>query len=74
MLTGWDLKVPCNDIKVRDNGVWIKEWDYDPTNPGKLHYVLSWAGEGFQRIRHKVTVLGLRPAPLPRGVSPLAKE
>jgi len=33
MLTGWDLKAPCNDIKVRDIGVWIKEWDYDPTKP-----------------------------------------
>jgi hypothetical protein len=69
MLTGWNLQYDCNDEHVKEIGMWISDWSYDPPATGAggtLHYSL------FSILRdndneppymhdHKVTVLGLRP-------------
>ena len=69
MLTGWELRYPCDDEHVKEIGVWIDKWRYDkdPANPhGRLSYTISSTlrdkegGPGHIR-RHKVTILGLRP-------------
>jgi hypothetical protein len=69
MLTGWELRYPCDDENVKEIGIWIDKWQYvkDPTAAtGRLSYTLSSVlrdkddNPGHNR-RHKVTILGLRP-------------
>jgi hypothetical protein len=69
MLTGWQLEYLCDDKHVKDVGVWIDEWSYQPPAGGSggiLRYKLSsiLADNDSTRAHtssHKVTVLGLRP-------------
>jgi hypothetical protein len=69
MLTGWDLRYPCQDKNVKEIGVWIDEWNYvkDPANPhGRLSYKLSSVlrdkdSDPAHDHSHKITILGLRP-------------
>jgi hypothetical protein len=69
MLTGWELRYPCNDENVKEIGIWIDRWEYvkDPAvSTGRLSYTLSSVlhdkdnDPGHNR-RHKVTILGLKP-------------
>lgn len=78
MLTGWELDYLGSDHNVQKIGAWITDWDYDPTNPGRLHYKLSSVlrdkdGSPCFDSRHKVTILGFRPVTLPRAASPRVK-
>jgi hypothetical protein len=69
MLTGWDLEYACSDQHVKEIGMYIRQWSYQPPaggTGGTLRYTLSSILEdddGFPPYfhSHKVTVLGLRP-------------
>ncbi len=69
MLTGWDLGFDCSDQHVKEIGVWIDHWSYQPPSGaegGTLRYTLSSVlrdndnSPGFAHS-HKVSILGLRP-------------
>ena len=36
MLTGWELEYLCSDKHVKDIGVWIDSWSYQPPANGTL--------------------------------------
>ena len=68
MLTGWELSIGNDDEEVKEIGVWIDNLRYEK-NPaattGTLRYKLSSLmkdrdGSPGSRVRHKVTILGLR--------------
>jgi hypothetical protein len=68
VLTGWELEYGCDDQKVKEIGIWIDKMDYDPVNPGRLHYTLSSIlrdddTQPYFLSKHKVNVLGIKPAP-----------
>lgn len=77
VLTGWQLEYLCDDKHVKDVGVWIDEWSYQPPTGGIggiLRYKLSsiLADDNSSRTHsssHKVTVLGLRPVVVGRNVT-----
>jgi hypothetical protein len=68
MLTGWELEYPCEDHHVKEIGIGIVDWSYDPPAGGvggTLHYTLisdlyDNSNNGGVSS-HKVTVLGFRP-------------
>jgi hypothetical protein len=68
MLTGWDLQYDCGDQHVKEIGIYIEDWSYQPPaggSGGTLHYKLKSIladndGIPFFFHSHKVTVLGLR--------------
>ena len=70
MLTGWDVQYLCSDEHVKDVGVWIDDWSYQPpsgASGGTLQYTLSsiLADNDSTRthiVSDRVTVLGLRAA------------
>lgn len=68
MLTGWDLQYLCDDHHVKEAGIWIDHWSYEPPGPGAaggtLHYTVSSIlrdndNSGFAS-KHKISILGLR--------------
>ncbi|HTP26631.1 MAG TPA: hypothetical protein VMK12_13385, partial [Anaeromyxobacteraceae bacterium] len=68
MLTGWDLEYLCTDHHVREAGVVIQDWDYQPPANGvggKLRYslmsVLVDDSNSVFGHSHKVSVLGFKP-------------
>jgi len=69
MLTGWDLEYLCNDQHVKEIGIWIDNWSYQPPAGGAggiLRYTLGSVLRDDDNNpdyghSHKVTVLGLRP-------------
>jgi hypothetical protein len=82
MLTGWDLQYLCDDHHVRDVGIWIDHWTYQPPGPGAaggtLRYTLSSIlrdddNNGFA-ANGKVTILGLRPISGGKAGAPPAQD
>jgi len=77
MLTGWDVQYLCSDEHVKDVGVWIDDWSYQPpsgASGGTLQYTLSstLADNDSTRahfVSDRVTVLGLRAATGGRNVT-----
>jgi hypothetical protein len=74
MLTGWDLAYTCNDRHVKEVGIWIDQWSYQPPALGvggtlrlTLSYILRGGSAAHYRALHNVGVLGLRPVPGIRG-------
>ena len=68
MLSGWELKYQCDDHHGREAGVWIDRWSYQKApgaTTGTLRYRLSSTlhdNDNFPAfVRHKVSVLGLKP-------------
>ncbi len=75
MLTSWELSYgSCGDDKhVEQLGIGISNWIYDRSTRTlryKLSSILKDKGDPDFRSRHKVTILGLRPA---AGVAPKEK-
>jgi hypothetical protein len=69
VLSGWELEYGCSDQKVKEIGIWIDNMDYDPANPGTLHYTLSSIlrdddSDPYFLSTHKVNVLGIKPLPV----------
>lgn len=70
MLTGWELEYLCSDKHVKDIGVWIDSWSYQPPANGVggvLTYKISSVlvdndSTHTHSSNYKVTVLGLGPA------------
>jgi len=76
MLTGWDLAYTCNDRHLKEAGIWIEQWSYQPPAGGvggrlrlTLSHILRDDSVAAYRALHKVGVLGLRPVPV-RGNPP----
>lgn len=70
MLTGWELEYLCSDKHVKDIGVWIDSWSYQPPANGTLG-VLTYKISSIlvdndsthtHSSNYKVTVLGLGSA------------
>ena len=69
MLTGWNLRFPCDDEHVAEIGTWLDGFQYDkaPGDPaGTLKYTVSSIlqdkdGTPGHFYSHKVTILGIRP-------------
>jgi hypothetical protein len=80
MLSGWDLEYLCSDQHVKEIGIWIDQWSYQPpplgASGGTLRYKLSSVLRDDDNnpdyfTGHKVTVLGLRPVVGGKGVLPV---
>ena len=67
MLSGWELRYPYNDERVREVGVWVHDF-YHSGLPPTLRYKLSWVLRDNDDIppafmSHRVNILGLRAGP-----------
>jgi hypothetical protein len=69
MLTGWNLEYLCRDEHVKNIGIWISRWRYEPPVGGAggtmrytLSNVLTDKDENPDSFAtHKVAILGFRP-------------
>jgi hypothetical protein len=70
MLTGWNLEYLCSDQHVKEIGIGVDNWRYEPPvggTGGRLHYTLSSVLRDDDNNPdyvhgHKITILGLRRA------------
>jgi hypothetical protein len=66
VLTGWDIGYAGSDQHVKDLGIWLDDLNYDRAS-GTLRYKVSSIVKDDDTYpdnfyRHKVTILGFRPA------------
>jgi hypothetical protein len=69
MLTGWDLQYACSDQHVKEIGIWIDRWKYEPPSGGvggRLRYTVGSVlrdddNNPDYAHNHKITILGLKP-------------